>query len=111
MPAGHLDIIVEQNAGYTDSVGWEDANGNLISLTGWTAKAQVRKYPDSSAVALEFTCAISTTTLTITATAAQTAAVELPGNGVWDLRLTPPTGQPVRLLQGTAYIKKDVTRA
>lgn len=89
-------------------------NSTPINWTGYTAKLQVRRYPDSAVVLELSTGGNGITTLTndgkvsILATATQTAAIEA-GNYVYDLELTSGT-YVVRLVMGTFTVSAQVTQ-
>jgi hypothetical protein len=89
-------------------------DGTPINWTGYTAKLQVRRYPDSDAVLTLATGGQGITTLTndgkvsIVATATQTGAITA-GNYVYDLELTSGT-YVVRLVQGAFTVQAQVTQ-
>lgn len=88
-----------------------NADGTVFDLTGYTAKMQFRQYPkSSSALALELTPTISTIlgTVTVNATAAQTATLTLPSY-FYAIELTRSSdSNVVRLADGVATIAPDV---
>jgi len=88
-----------------------NADGSVFNLTGYTAKMQLRQYPKStSALALELTPTISTSlgTVTVNATAAQTATLTLPSY-FYAIELTRSSdGNVVRLADGVVTVSPEV---
>ncbi len=73
----------------------KDVSGNIVDLTGWTAKAQVRGVPGSALVVdLQPTVAAPATSGIVNINLAPAATLGLPaGKFKWDLFFTLPTGQ------------------
>lgn len=89
--------------------------GDYIDLTGATAKSQIRQSEDSSTVLGEFTATIGDQVATpgsvlLTLTAAETTALALTQNGVWDVQITYADGKVRTYLKGTVTLLKEVTR-
>jgi hypothetical protein len=86
-----------------------NADGTVFNLTGYTAKMQFRQYPKSTAaLALELTPTVNSTlgTVTVNATATQTASLILPSY-FYAIELT--NGSTViRLADGIATISPEV---
>lgn len=115
MSAGRYDIVIEQGAGFRLAITWKDSEGKPVNLTGYTAKAQVRASHKASAALLTFTTADASIVLggaagTIVLEADHEATEALARGGVWDLKLTPPGKEPVRLLEGRAALKEASTK-
>jgi len=87
------------------------------NLTSYTARMQGRTSFDAASTAWDWTtangylsiAAATDSILTITVTAAQSAALTA-GEGVYDLELVSPGGVVDRPLQGTYTIDAEVTR-
>lgn len=87
------------------------------NLTSYTARMQGRTSFDAASTAWDWTtangylsiAAATDSVLTITATAAQTAALTA-GEGVYDIELVSPGGVVDRPFQGTYTIDAEVTR-
>jgi hypothetical protein len=113
--AGTHDIVCDQGATFTRVFTWEDSTANPIDLTLYTARMQVRATVGSASTLLSLTTengGISlggaAGTITVTATAAQTAAITA-GCYVYDLEMV--TGAVVtRLVQGSFTVDAEVTR-
>jgi len=122
--AGTYDIVIDQGATWSLSVTWQDPTGNGINLTGYTARAMVRKAPadnDGDVLAdLRYHAELPAGETGITFTdpvngellaqiSADDTAAMPPGAWVWDLELE-SAGQTTRLLMGDAIVRAEVTR-
>lgn len=112
--AAEGDIIVEQGATFDIVLTWKDAKRDLIDLTGWTAKLQVRDYPGSGDVLLEMSTENGQIvlggvagTIRLVLSMTETAALSF-NDGKYQLELYPPASQAERLLKGRFIIDKEV---
>lgn len=115
MSAGSYKITVDQGSTWSIRITVTNSDGTLMALAGYTARMQVRKAIDATAVDVELTTAngritlnSTTSQLTLTLTAAETAA--LTRSGVYDLEIVSAGGQVTRLLEGAFVLKPNVTR-
>jgi len=115
--AGEYTLRIEQGATLSLVATWKDSSGTAINLTGYTARLSVRTHHSSDTVLLSLTTANSgialggaAGTITVTATAVQTAALTAPVTGVYDLELVSSGGVVTRLIEGGAVITPEVTR-
>ena len=113
MPAQKLNLTgdnrIEQGATFEIEIVVKDADGSLYDLSASTCEAQIRETKDAS-TATDFGVAIDTvtSTITLTLTAVETAAIDFT-SGYWDCELT--TGAVVvRLLEGSVTISQEVTK-
>lgn len=113
--AGTYDMTMEQGATFARVITYQDSTGSLVSLTGYTARMQVRSIITSASTLLSLTTENggitlggSAGTITLAATATTTAAIAA-GVYVYDLELI--SGATVyRLLQGSFTVDAEVTR-
>jgi hypothetical protein len=84
------------------------AGAPVVSLTGWTAAAQIRATP-AGPVLHAFTAAINGASARVTATPADTAAWGFT-SAQWDLLLTAPDSTPHILCAGWVRVYPTVTR-
>ena len=113
--AGTYNIIADQGATFGRTITWNDADGDPINLSAYTARMQVRPIASSSTVALELTTengritlggALGTITLTVPASAMDDVEA---GNYAYDLEMV--NGSDVtRLLMGSFTVRAEVTR-
>lgn len=112
-PANH-DFTIYQGATFSEVLTWRDSSEELVNLTGYTARMQVRNRIDGDTVVslttensrIELGGSAGTITLTISAT--DTAA--LSEGGVYDLELISAGGIVTRLLEGAVAFSKEVTK-
>ncbi len=122
MTAGTANLVIEAEAGfpitftYCSSGSAPGVPGPPIDVTGWTAKMSFRSsYGDGNALTLTSASGGGITVtgvdgaFAVLMTAAQTT--QLPNQGVYDLLITPPGGQPIRLVEGKFEVAQAVTKA
>lgn len=115
MSAGTFNLIIEQGATFHQVFTWKDSDGNLVPLTGYIAKAQIREdYGD--AILLEFstdddTIVLGDTDGTITLHQEHDIMQELDfRTAKWDLFLEREIDEFTQpLLRGRVTLKKAVT--
>lgn len=115
MPAGIYNITAEQGATFTRVITWRDFAGDLIDLTGYTARMQVRNDYTSSTTVLSLTTengqitlggALGTVTLLVSATDMSALSAL---NFIYDLEMV-NGGTVTRLVEGTFMVNAEVTR-
>lgn len=114
MSAGKYDFVVEQGATFEKYVVWKDGNGDVVDLTGYTARMQARAFTSSETVLAELTTEnggilIDLDRVNLRISAADTAAFTWV-SARYDLELIDPTGRVTRLLEGTLAVSPEVTR-
>lgn len=115
MTAGIYNTTIDQGSVWSVVLVYTDSNDTPVNLTGYTAAMQLRQNYNSEVADLTLTTANggisivgATGTITITATAVQTGALD-PGFYVYDLELT--SGANIsRLIQGQLTVAEQVTR-
>jgi len=109
--AARADIRIDQGATYQMALTCLDSTGAALDLTGYTGAAQVRgQYSDPSPAAV-FTAAIDARNgiVNLTLTAAQTTALAIT-DGVWDCKVTDPTGIVTRVCEGKVTVSPEATQ-
>ena len=105
------NIFIDQGATFTTTVTVTDANGDAVSLSGYSVAAQIRKTFLSS-TATAFTATISNASsgeITISLSPTQTAALEA-GRFVYDVVITSSSGVKTRVVEGQVTVNPSVTR-
>ncbi len=105
------NIFIDQGADFTTTVTVTDSNGDAVSLTGYSAAAQIRK-SYSSSTSTAFTTSISNASggeITITLSDTQTAALEA-GRYLYDVLITASGGDKTRVVEGQVTVNPSVTR-
>lgn len=87
-----------------------DEAQNPIDLTGWTARAHIRKKPNDSAplAVMDTNIDLAQSQIVLTVAGAVTAPFKIT-SGVWDLELTTPEGVIQTVLAGPVTIILDAT--
>lgn len=116
MSAGQLDLSIEKGATYRKVLIWKDSSKNIIDITGYTARMQIR----SSVTAPSFLVELTTENSRITITGAEgkielyisdTDTSALQGTqGVYDLELISTTNDVIKLLRGNVSMVDEVTK-
>ena len=108
--ASKANLEIDQGATFSTDLTLEDDNGDLISLVGYTANSQIRKWYTSSNAAATFTTSINTTSavITLSLTANQTGDLTS-GRYVYDVEIS--SGATVsRVVEGIVTVTPQVTR-
>ena len=105
------NLYIDQGADYSTTISLTDSNGDVLSLTGYTAAGQLRKTFGSSTVAATFTTALSAASgqVTLTLSDVTTASMEA-GRYVYDVLITDSSGDKTRILEGQATVTPSVSR-
>lgn len=119
MPAGQLNIKIEQGATLRKTLTWKTGQAlALVDLTGYTARMQLRASPASATVLLSLTEAPSSVGQLILGGPAgtieiyikHTATDTLTAGGVYDLEVVAPNTDVIRLVQGKFSLNLNVTK-
>ena len=106
------NIIIDQGADFSTSITVSDTDGNIIDLTGYTGRGQIRKHYTSS-TKVDFTFGFGSPrtdgVVTLSLSNANTAAMES-GRYVYDAELITSSGVVSRMLEGLATVTPEVTR-
>lgn len=107
------NLVIYTGTDFEQTFLLEDNQTNsAMNLTGYNGCAQLKRY-ESSSKAIDFTVSFANdrrsgkVTLSIGST---TSASIKPGKYFYDLLLNSPAGTTTRVIEGTALVKKSVTR-
>ena len=105
------NIIIDQDADYSQQFTAKTDAGVVIDLTNSTLDAQIRKsFASTTAKAFNPTIVSATAgTFTLALTDVQSAALER-GRHVYDVRVTDSTSTITRIQSGVATVSPSVTR-
>lgn len=112
--AGTHNFRANQGETFSKVLTWKDSAGTPITLTGYTAKMQVRLIPGTTVI-IELSTVNGRIVLggiagTITLTIAATDSAALPpGEYRYDLEMTTGGGVVTRLLEGQFTVKAEIT--
>ena len=107
-----MELTLEQGANLTSVVTVNDAQGDAVNLTTYSAASQLRKsyYSSSANTMSAIVTGNANGEITLTMTAANTALLT-PGRYVYDLVITNSTdNSKTRVIEGTAIVLPSVTR-
>ena len=119
MSAGRYSFVIEQGSTLNLELQYRDSNGNPIDLTDYSGRMQIRPSPGSPTLYITLSSSLQpdgtglvlggvSGTINIVISAATSSALTF-SSGSYDLELT--SGSVVtRLIQGTAFVNKEVTR-
>lgn len=119
MPAGKLDLLIEQGATFRHTLivrQGSEATSPAANLTGYSARMQIRQELESTSFEIELTT--SNGRITITPLTGQidlyisdddTAALDFE-SAVYDLEIESVGGETTRLTQGKVKLSKEATR-
>ena len=113
--AGQKNFEVDQNATFTFIVEYKDNNGLPITLTGCTAKMQVRDTKGGTKLAFTLTTPTGGITidgpngkLTVKMTPTQTNKLFYPKSS-YDIMITDTNTNKIKLLEGFITLSRSVT--
>lgn len=104
------DLLIDQGSTFSTSLNFTDESDNVISLVGYTASAQIRKWYNSANPSATFTAVVDAEagSITISLTSEQTSALDA-GRYVYDIEID--SGNVVtRLVEGMVTVTPQVTR-
>ena len=104
------NLVLDQGTTFSVTIGYNDASGNPVDLTGYTARSQMRK-SYYSANATSFTANISDAIngeITLSLTSAQTANVKA-GRYLYDLEIV-ESANVIRVVEGIVTVMPEITR-
>jgi hypothetical protein len=115
MLAGVYKIVCDQGATFERLLTIEQANGNPMNLTGYTARMQVRPEIESGDVLVELTTSNgglvlggAAGTIAMSLSPAITATIDR--DGFYDLEIISSGGAVHRVLRGRFVVNLEVTR-
>lgn len=116
MPAGQYNITVEQGATFKRTFAWNNHDGSPVSITGCSARMQIREKVDSSTALITISTGseggismVEPNLIEVEITPTQTSSLKFE-KGSYDLKLTQPDGTVVRLIEGRVNLSLAVTR-
>ena len=114
------NIVVEQGATFRLPVAWKNENQTPVDITGYSAAMQIRQKPDSAQALVSLTHTLTAAGQIVLGGAQGTIEIVIkhtatsqipPGDWVYDLELTNPSGDVTRLIMGSAKVTPEVTKS
>jgi hypothetical protein len=104
------NLVIDQGSDYQVTINVENANNAAVSLSGYTANAQMRKHY-TSLTAYNFNVEINSVLGMVTLSMSSNTTDVIPaGRYVYDCEITSNTGIRTRLLEGIVTITPQATR-
>ena len=104
------NLVIYTGTDFDQTFALEDDQSNsALDLTGYSGCAQLKRYESSSKAADFVVTFPSSGKVTISIGSTQNSSIK-PGKYFYDLLLNSPTGTTTRVIEGTALVKKSVTR-
>jgi hypothetical protein len=114
--AATYNMTIDQGTTVSIDFQYRTSAGVVIPLTSYTARMQARPTQSSAVTVMDATTdngqlvvTGATGTVTLTLTAAQSAALDF-DRAVYDIEIVSPAGVVTRLVQGTVTLSREVTR-
>ena len=104
-----VNITIEQGADFASSFTITNANGSAYTLTGASAVAKIKKFPESTtsySFSTIITGATSVISLTMTDTVTSTIT---PGRYFYDILVTNSSGLKTRVIEGMALVTAGIS--
>jgi hypothetical protein len=104
------NLLIDQGTDYSTSINLTDDDGNIVSLSNYTANGQIRKtYSSSNAVNFSITLQSSNGVVLLALTDTQTANL-VAGRYVYDVILTDNANVTSRIVEGIVTVTPRVTK-
>lgn len=111
MPAGYVDLYMDQGATFDVSLNVDDVYGNPYDLTGYSIHSSMKRSYYSSSPTLIFSTGalINQGVITLSSEASQTANVK-PGTYVYDVFIQNPiVDSSIKILEGRVFVSPGVS--
>lgn len=113
MKAAKYDLVINQGATFGITVTIKQKNGLPLDLTGYTGKGQIREALESPIVVADIEVDITNPRkngqVLLKLSAEQTKRLNFI-YGVYDVKLTTPRNEIMRVLQGKVIVDREVTQ-
>jgi len=103
-------LVIEQGATFNTNIELTDDNNDALDVTGYTARASMKKHHQQENATAAFVCTLTTGQLNLSMNAATTSSLT-PVRHVWNAELITPTNAVIRLAEGVALVTPDVAPA
>jgi hypothetical protein len=108
--ATKANLVMDQGADFSATITLTDESGNLIDLSGYTGRSQMRKfYTSNTYYTFDVTLNANTASILLTMSAANTNQISS-GRYVYDLEVISGGSVVSRILEGIVTVTPQVTR-
>jgi hypothetical protein len=106
-----LNLTIYRDRDFSKTLYFKTSLGEIMDLTGYTGKAEIRENKDAAALTVAFQVTIAPLLGSVVLSLADTQTMLLPdGISVWDLVLTDPHGSRQNFIEGVITVLGTVTR-
>lgn len=103
------DLVINKGENYTVDFSYQEDDGTPVDVSGWTAEAQIREFPEAKDYQ-GFVCSADNTGFHLSLSAENTERLSF-SRGFYDVFITDPYGlSRVKLVQGRVSVIRDTTR-
>lgn len=104
------NIVIDQGTTFSTDLTLTDENGDILSLSGYTANSQMRKWYTSTNASVVFSSSINVDSgvITLSLTANQTSNL-VAGRYVYDVEIN-DNSEVSRIVEGIVTVTPQVTR-
>lgn len=108
--ATKANLVIDQGSTFSSDLTLTDENGDPLTLNGYTANSQIRKWYSSTNASATFTTSINTVSavITLSLTANQTSNL-VAGRYVYDVEIS-DGAEVSRIVEGIVTVTPQVTR-
>lgn len=103
-----VNLVIDQGTNFNTIIELTDQNNDSLNVTGYTARAQLRKHY-LSVNSVSFTTTLSNGQLILSLNHVQTANI-VAGRYVYDAELVDASNTVIRLVEGIVTVTPEVTR-
>lgn len=108
--ATKANLVIDQGSDFSTTITLSDPDGNLIDLSGFTGRSQIRKhYTSLTAVEMGVILDVQTATITLTLSSTQSSNLAA-GRYVYDVEITNQANVVSRIVEGIVTVTPQVTR-
>ena len=109
--ATKANLVLDQGSTFSVDLTLQDENGDALLLAGYTANSQMRKWYTSINPSAVFNASVNAQlgTITLSLEASNTSNLTA-GRYVYDVRVTNPSGESTRVVEGIVTINPEVTQ-
>ena len=104
-----VNITIEQGADFASSFTITNANGSVYSLSGASATAKIKKFPESTtSYSFSTTITVATGVIALAMTDEVTSTI-IPGRYFYDILVTNGSGLKTRVIEGMVLVTAGIS--
>lgn len=103
-----VNLVIDQGTTFSANVDLQDANGNPLVVSSYSARGQIRKHYQS-ANSTAFSIALTEGLMTLSLSANQTSSLAS-GKHVYDIEFVDSSNNVTRAIEGLATVMPETTK-